>query len=125
MKKILVAEDDHFLASAYRVKLTKAGFEVLIARDGKETLDNLQSFAPDLVILDLIMPVKDGFVTLKEIKENPAYKSLPIIVASNLGQKEDTDRAMALGATDFVVKSDLNLVDLIAKINVMLAQKTS
>ena len=116
MKKILVAEDDKFLGNAYRVKLTKAGFEVQIARDGQEATDMLQTFIPDIILLDLVMPVKDGFSTLEEIKNNPQLKSIPVIVASNLGQKEDTDRALSLGANDFIVKSDLSLNTLIEKI---------
>lgn len=121
MKKILVAEDDKFLASAYRVKLTKAGFEVQIASDGNETLEILKTFTPDLILLDLIMPIKDGFAVLAELKASPLWKGIPVIVASNLGQQEDTDKAMQLGAIDVVVKSDLHLEDLIAKINTILS----
>jgi len=117
MKKILVAEDDTFLASAYRVKLTKAGFAVTIARDGAEAMEAVKKEIPDCLLLDLVMPVKDGFTVLEELKKDEKTKHIPIIVASNLGQKEDTDRAMALGATAFVVKSNLSLDELIAKIN--------
>lgn len=121
MKKILVAEDDNFLANAYRVKLTKEGFEVLLVRDGAETIEGLKTFMPDLVILDLIMPVMDGFLVLEEIRKSEQWKTIPVIVASNLGQKEDTDRAMQLGATDFIVKSDLHLQDLVEKVNKLLS----
>jgi len=127
MKKVLIAEDDKFLASAYRLKLTKAGFETQIVGDGQLAIDSLQTFTPDLIILDLIMPVRDGFSTLQEIRGYEKWKVVPIIVASNLGQKEDIDKAMKLGATDFVVKSDLHLEDLITKINALipLSNKTS
>jgi two-component system alkaline phosphatase synthesis response regulator PhoP len=120
MKKIFVAEDDNFLANAYRVKLTKAGFEVFIAGDGNELIAELQKGIPDLILLDLIMPVKDGFTTLQEIKANSAWVQIPVIVASNLGQKEDIDKAMQLGAKDFIIKSDLSMADLIIKINTIL-----
>lgn len=116
-KKILVAEDDKFLSNAYRVKLTKAGFEVKVAGDGAEALNILQTFIPDLILLDLVMPVKDGFATLEVIKADEKLKMIPVIVASNLGQKEDCDRAIKLGAKDFVVKSDLSLDTLIQKIH--------
>ncbi len=119
-KKLLVAEDDKFLASAYRVKLTKAGFEVQIANDGEEALAILQTFTPDLILLDLMMPVTDGFSVLETIKIDDRLKSIPVIVASNLGQKEDTDRAFKLGANDFIVKSDLSLQNVIDKINKLL-----
>jgi len=117
MKKILIAEDDQFLASAYRVKLTKAGFDVKIAGDGQEALKILETFVPDLILLDLMMPVKDGFSTLEDLKKNDTYKNIPVIVASNLGQKEDIDKAKGLGATDYIVKSDVALDALIAKIH--------
>ncbi|HSW96884.1 MAG TPA: response regulator [Candidatus Saccharimonadales bacterium] len=123
MKKILVAEDDKFLSSAYRVKLTKAGFEVQIASDGNEALNLLKTFTPDLILLDLMMPIKDGFATLQEIKANPIWQHIPVIVASNLGQKEDTEKTMKLGAKDFVIKSDLSLDELIKKINLIIDEK--
>ena len=94
MKKILVAEDDKFLDNAYRVKLTKAGFEVKIVRDGKEALEVLKTFLPDIIILDLVMPIKDGFATLEELKQDPRLKNIPVMVASNLGQKEDEERVL-------------------------------
>lgn len=122
MKKVLVAEDDQFLASAYRVKLTKAGFEVKIARDGQEAITALQeNFTPDVILLDLIMPVKDGFSTLQEIKANPAWATIPVIVASNLGQKEDMEKSRQFGANDFIVKSDLSLDSVVEKINNLLS----
>jgi len=119
-KKILIAEDDHFLANAYRVKLTKAGFEVKITSDGEEAIKALSDFFPDLILLDLVMPVKDGFSTLEAIKNNEKYKKIPVLIASNLGQKEDLDKGIKLGADDYVVKSDLSLDDLVMKINGLL-----
>ncbi len=117
MKKILVAEDDKFLGNAYRAKLTKAGFEVQIARDGQEAMDMVKTYLPDIILLDLVMPVKDGFTTLVELKNDPLLKNIPVLIASNLGQKEDTDRGMKLGASDYFVKSDLSLNTIIEKIN--------
>lgn len=120
MKKILVAEDDTFLANAYKLKLTGEGFTVAIAKDGQETMKMLPAFAPDLIILDLIMPKKDGFTILQELHNNPTYSKIPIIVASNLGQKEDIGRALQLGVKDFIVKSDMSMEDLVARIKTKL-----
>ena len=120
MKKILVAEDDKFLSNAFRLKLQKSGFEVKIANDGQEALNTANSFKPDLILLDLMMPVKDGFVVLSEIKSNPQTKNIPVLIASNLGQKEDIDRGISLGAIDFIVKSNLRLDELIQKIKSVL-----
>jgi len=116
MKKIAVAEDDQFISNAYRVKLTKAGYEVKLVTDGQELLNLLKTYTPNLIILDILMPIKDGFETLKELKANENWKNIPVIIASNLGQKNDIDQGLALGAKDYIIKSDLSLEDLVAKI---------
>lgn len=118
-KKIIVAEDDKFLSNAYRVKLTKEGFAVTMVGDGQELINTLKTTIPDLIILDVLMPVKDGFEALKEIKANPAWENIPVIFASNLGQKNDIDQGLALGANDYIIKSDLSLEDLVAKIKTL------
>ena len=120
MSKILIAEDDKFLSSAYRVKLAKEGFEVKIAENGTDLLEQLKTYTPDLIILDLVMPNKDGFEVLKEIKANDKWKMIPVIIASNLVQKDDIDQGLALGANDYIVKTDLSLGGLIAKIKTYL-----
>lgn len=124
MQKILIAEDDKYLANAYRVKLTKAGFDVKIALDGQEAISMLSAFTPDVIILDIVMPRKDGFATLEALKKNPQWKHIPVIIASNLGQKEDIERGLSLGAQDFIVKSELSLNALIEKIKMLLQNKT-
>ena len=121
-KKILIAEDDKFLAAAYKAKLTKAEFDVLIAYDGEEALLKVEQFNPDIILLDIMMPKKDGLVVLKELRANPKWQTVPIIIASNLGQKQDKDQAMSLGASGYVIKSDLSLTDLILQIHQLLGQ---
>ncbi len=116
MPKVLVVEDDRFLVSAYRAKLEKSGYEVQIASDGDEALAALKTFLPDVMLLDLVMPKRDGFSTLEEIKKDARLSKIPIIVTSNLGQKEDIDKAMALGANDYIIKSDLSIEELVAKV---------
>jgi len=123
MKTILVAEDDKFLSNAYRIKLTKLGYTVVIVSDGDQVLKYLKGTLPDLILLDLIMPIKDGFDTLKEIREQQKCKKVPIIIASNLGQGEDVKRATELGATDYIIKSDLSLQELAEKISSYLGEK--
>lgn len=117
MIKVLVVEDDKFLGSAYRAKLTKSGFDVSFATDGQEALDVLKTVTPDIILLDLVMPRMDGFATLEAIKKDDRLKDIPVIVTSNLGQKEDLDRATALGAVGYIIKSDLTMDDLVIKIN--------
>lgn len=122
MTKILIAEDDRFLGMAYRAKFTKSGFEVQIAADGEEALEMLKTFTPDAMLLDLVMPRKDGFTTLAEIRKQEKFKHIPIIVASNLGQKEDVDKATALGANGYIIKSDMALEAIIEKVNTTISQ---
>jgi len=114
--KILVAEDDQFILKAMTTKLTKEGFEVKIAVDGVQVLDILKSYIPDLIILDLLMPKKDGFEVLKEVKGDQRLKNIPIIIASNLGQENDIQQVLALGATDYLIKSEFTLESLVQKI---------
>ena len=124
MKKILVVEDDTFLANAYRVKLTKTGFEVKNAFDGEEAINALaNNYMPDLILLDIVMPKKDGFATLEEIKTNEKWKNIPVILASNLGQKEDREKGLRLGAAEFFIKTDFSLNNLVEKINSIIENK--
>lgn len=117
MQKIILIEDDKFLMNALRVKLTEARFELSIAEDGEEAIKMLSSLQPDLILLDLILPKKDGFSVLEEIKQNEKLKKIPVIIISNLGQKEDIDRGIKLGAADYIVKADTSIQGIIEKIN--------
>lgn len=122
MKKILVVEDDQYLIHAYKLKLSQAGFKVELASDGANALDAMKKFKPDVVILDLIMPNVDGFSFLDSMKRDERFKEVPVIVASNLGQKEDVDRAKSLGAVDYFVKSNVSLETIIDKITAVLSK---
>ena len=120
MPKILLVEDDQFLKNALRVKLEKNNFKVLMASNGQEALGLLETEKPDLIVADLVMPVMDGFDFLTTIQGKAEFKDLPIIVASNLSQKDDLEKAKKLGAKDFFVKSDMSLEVLIEKIKALL-----
>lgn len=115
--KVLVVEDDAFLIKAYLAKLQNTGFEVHASSDGEEAMAALATFKPDIILLDLVMPRKDGFETLKEIRALAEFKTVPIFVASNIGQKEELDRALSMGATATLLKSDLSMSDLVDKIH--------
>jgi DNA-binding response OmpR family regulator len=116
MKKILIAEDDKFLANAYRMEITKFGYEVSIVSDGEEFLQQLDVFKPDLTILDLVMPTKDGFAVLLDMKKNPKWKSIPVIIATNLDQKEDLKKCQEFGVADYIMKNRLSFERLHEKI---------
>ena len=122
--KILVVEDDKFLARAYQVKLEKVGFDMRLAGDGEEAIQILHEFKPDVIVLDLVMPRKDGFATLSEIKANPEWKDIPVIISSSLSQKEDIDKGLSMGAKDFIIKSDISLEDLIEKIKSVITSQS-
>lgn len=115
--KILIAEDDVFISRAYKDGLEQAGFEVVIAVDGIETLDKIRTEKPHLVLLDLIMPNKNGFEVLEEIKKDDTFKKhVPIVILSNLGQESDVEKGKELGAIDYLVKADLSMKQVIEKI---------
>ena len=114
-KKALIIEDDEHISKVYEIKLSKEGIDVFIAHDGDEAMVKVLE-KPDVIILDLMIPKKDGFSVLEDIKKNPDLSHIPVIVLSNLGQQQDQDRAMALGANEYLVKVDYPIQDVIEKI---------
>ncbi|OGF99563.1 hypothetical protein A2Y99_04320 [Candidatus Gottesmanbacteria bacterium RBG_13_37_7] len=114
---ILVAEDDKIYANIYLNRLFKEGFEVKIAENGKETIEAVRKRIPDLILLDMIMPVKDGFWVLKELKADPQLKNIKVIALSNLSFDEDAEKIKGIGLTEYIVKSNLSIDKLITKIN--------
>ena len=116
-KTVLVVEDEEFTLKAYKVKLEKAGFEVLIAKDGSEAVNYLKKDPPDIVLLDLMLPYLNGFEVLEQIKATAQWKQIPVIITTNLGQDQDIERGKKLGATDYLIKSDVKINDIVKKIN--------
>ena len=115
-KKILLAEDDKFISLAYLDGLKRAGYNVEHAKDGKEALEKIKSFIPDLVFLDVIMPEMNGFEVLEEIKKDEKFKNLPVIILSNLGQDTDIIKGKELGAVDYLIKANFSMAEVIEKI---------
>jgi DNA-binding response OmpR family regulator len=116
MKKILFVEDEPHLQKEVGEILTQEGFEVLSALDGEEGLELIKKEKPDLILLDLILPKKDGFEVLKEMKEDEDLKNIPVIVLTNLEGMGDVEKAMSLGATTYLVKANYELENVITKI---------
>jgi len=123
MKKILMIEDDRFLRKIYRDKLTRAGFDFIEATNGEEGLNKVISESPDLVLLDLILPRKNGFDVLIEMKRNKNTKNIPVIILSNLGQESDIKRGLGLGAQNYLVKTDISLSEVVEKIKEQIIKK--
>lgn len=115
-QKILIIEDDPFLSSLLKNRLAKEGFEITIARDGEEALKTLSAEAPDLVLLDIILPKKSGFELMTEVRGDPQLEKLPVIIISNLGQPEDVRRGDELGVIEYFVKAKTSIDDLVQKI---------
>ena len=115
-KRVLIVEDDEHISKVYEITFAKEGMEVLVARDGEDALSKIANEKPDLVILDLMIPKKDGFEVLAEVKKDPVLATIPILVLSNLGQQSDQDRALALGAREYLIKVDYSIQEIITKI---------
>ncbi len=115
-RRILLAEDDRFLRKAAEATLRRRGFTVLAAVDGEEALRLARTEAPDLVLLDLIMPKLQGFEVLRALKQDPATASIPVIVLSNLGQESDVQQAIEAGAVAYLIKANIPLQDLVTKV---------
>lgn len=113
--KILLVEDDFALRSALLSKLEKSGFEVLVAKDGEEALEKI-SEKPNLVLLDLMLPKKSGFEFLEAVKDKPEFQGIKVWILSVLTSETDIKRGLELGAVEYLVKADLNIDDLVAKI---------
>ena len=121
-KKILFIEDETALQQAVGKVLRESGYEVLSAMDGEEGLANAKSKEPDLILLDLILPRKDGFALLEELKKNPETRRIPVLVLSNLGENAQVERALSLGADAYMVKTSYRLHEVVEKIKAMLGE---
>ena len=110
-KRILIVDDEKALARALELKLGFLKYDVTVANDGQTALDILKAQAFDLILLDAVMPQKNGFEVLEELGKLKI--TTPVIMLSNLSQSEDIEKAKALGAKDFFVKSDIPLSDIV------------
>lgn len=116
MKRILFIEDEAALQKTFGDILKSEGFEVISALDGETGLNLAKKEKPDLVLLDLILPKIHGLDVLREMKQNENTKNIPVIVLTNVESIEEIDKALELGATTYLVKSDYSLEDVIAKV---------
>ncbi len=124
LKKVLIVEDDFLLLEILSKKFIKSGFDVNIAINGEECMKVLKSRKPDIIILDIVMPVMDGFEVLQQMRSLAELSSIPVIVLSNLGREEDAQKAKSMGAKDFLVKSNFTTQEIVDKVSNMLKSKT-
>ncbi len=120
MKKILFIEDESALQKSLGDVLRKKGYEVFSALDGEIGLRLAKTKSPDLILLDLILPRKDGFEVFEELKKDPNLADIAVIVLTNLERMEDVERALNLGAKTYLVKANYNLSEVVEKIEKVL-----
>jgi DNA-binding response OmpR family regulator len=119
-KKVLIIEDDPHISKVYVIKLGQEGFDAIQAMDGEEGLNKMAEVKPDLVMLDLMLPKKDGFWVMQEMSKKPEIANTPVVVLSNLGQEQDKERAYQLGAKDYMVKADNPIKEVIDRVKKLL-----
>ena len=114
--KILIIEDDVFITDMYQAKFKIAGFEVARAENGAKGIKAIQEDKPDIIMLDIVMPQIDGFEVLKVIKKDPKTKDIPIILLTNLRQRENIEGGLKLGADDYIVKAHFTPDEVVEKV---------
>lgn len=122
-KKIIIAEDEPVLIEMYKLYFERAGYEVLKADNGRECIDFVKKEKPDIILLDILMPKIDGWEVLRQLKTDPETKLIPILVFSNLGQTQEIQKGLDLGADDYVIKSDMTPKELLEKVEGMIRKK--
>lgn len=121
-KTILVVEDEQGMRDALKETLEESGYTTVLAEDGEMGMEMARQHKPDLVLLDIILPKKDGFEVLRELKQDEKLKETPVILTTNLSEPSDIQKALDLGATTYLVKSNYSLSDIIEKIQEILGK---
>ncbi|KKP67675.1 MAG: Two component transcriptional regulator, winged helix family [Candidatus Moranbacteria bacterium GW2011_GWE1_35_17] len=121
-KKVLIIEDDLGLRNVLAEFLRLEGFLVSVASDGEEGLALINNSKPDIVLLDIILPKKNGFEVLKEVRDNKEKINIPFILLTNLGSLDDIEKALELGATTYLVKGDYQIKEIVEKIKEVLSK---
>lgn len=119
-KKILIVEDDNFLQKALSYSLQENNFDIVSATDGEQAIELAKKENPDLILLDIILPKKDGFEVMEELKANPETNNIPVVFITNLGQRDDVKKGLELGAVGYIIKAHFKITDIVDKINEVL-----
>jgi CheY-like chemotaxis protein len=124
--KILIVDDDKFLLDMYSIKFSEKGFDLQSAGSGQEALDKISGdWRPDIYLVDIIMPTMDGFQLIEELKKRNLRAGSALIVLSNLGQKEDIEKALALGVDGYIVKASATPLEVVTKVTEIAQQLKS
>jgi len=119
MPKVLIIDDDPFIADMYVMKFKDERFDVATARNGNEGLKKITEFDPDVILVDIVMPNMDGFHVLEALKQQGG-KPRKVIMLTNLGQKEDVERGIGLGATDYMIKAHFTPSEVVERVRALL-----
>jgi DNA-binding response OmpR family regulator len=117
---VLLVEDDTFLIDIYKKKFEMEGFKVSISDNGEKCLADIKKKKPDIVMLDILLPKLDGFAVLEKLKTDPDTKNIPVILLTNLGQKDEVERGMKLGAEDYMIKAHFKPSEIVDKVKKVL-----
>ena len=116
MKKIFLIEDDPLLIDIYSTKLKQSGFEVAVAEQGEKALADIEAGRPDLVLLDVVLPHMDGWAILQALKASNELRHIPVVILSNLGQKEEIEKGLSLGAAKYLIKAHYTPSEIVEEI---------
>ena len=114
--KILIVEDEEILIKVLKEKFIKEKFTVELVSDGESVLASAKNFKPDVILLDIILPKKNGLEVLEELKGDPESQNIPVIMLSNLGEDEKIKKAISLGAVDYLVKTQHPINEIVEKV---------
>lgn len=121
-QKILIIDDDPFILEMYVLKFKEEGFQIETAKDGKEGLKKIKEYEPDVVLLDIVMPIMDGFDVIRSLKRENVQTNAKIVLLTNLGQKDDVERGMQLGAHDYIIKAHFTPSEVVKKVKDLLKE---
>lgn len=117
---VLIVEDDVFLLNIYKTKFEFEGFKVSTAENGEVGFKEAKKKSPDLILLDILMPKMDGFTFLAEMKKEKIIQNIPVILLTNLGQKDDVQKGLELGAKDYIIKAHFKPSEVVDKVRKVL-----
>lgn len=115
-KIILLVEDDAFVSDIYQTKLGQEGYRVESAENGLAALKVLEKTTPDIILLDIVMPYMDGMEVLKKLKENDNWKNIPVVLLTNLSEKDKVEEGLSMGANDYLIKSHFTPSEVVNRI---------
>lgn len=121
--RVLIIEDDIYISEMYRIKFESEKFKTTITNDGAAVLAIIEKEKPDIILLDIVMPVMDGFDVLKIIKSSKEHKDIPVVMLTNLSQKESIEKGLKLGAKNYIVKSHFTPSEVVKKVRDILDDK--